>query len=127
MGYDGKKVAEINRLRAVGGHEVKKFWQKNDRLLFVIAVAIFLSVIFFFFEMVEMASKESQEQQEQKQDQTGGEKIPRFVPPFLNLQPAPPHQLPWQKRDGITPVHWSSHHGNRHHDRHYYSHFRYRP
>ncbi len=49
MGYDGRKIAELNRLRVVGGYEVRKFWT-GPRVAFAItallvAIGLLLSLL----------------------------------------------------------------------------------
>ena len=116
MGYDGKKVAEINRLRAVGGREVKKFWSEGKKwVLVVFTVMLLFSFILLGFWFLGKEPKISPPLPQEQGEETGKKEIPRFVPPFLKFRPTPQGPFPWQKRDGITPVHWSGHHGRGHH------------
>lgn len=122
MGYDGKKIVELNRLRAVGGREVGKFWRKHDVLLMLVAgVTLFLALfILFIIFSPKVSSPPDEKKQEGKKEEVEKKDIPRFIPPLLFGQPVPPtpRPLPWQERDGITPIDWygdGGHHGDWHH------------
>lgn len=139
MGYDGEKIAEANRkiveanrkiveanlLKAVGARKVGKFWGKNEKALVVVAVAIFLLALLIlsiaFSPKATLPPEQEKKAREAKKEE---ESIPRLIPSFPDHQPNP--RLPWEKRDGITPIHWSDHgrHGDGHHGHHDYGHYR---
>lgn len=102
MGYDREKIVEANHLKAVGEREVKKFWTASTIVLGVIAVVISVLVVLALVAIFSPTA--SLPPKEQKVGEAGRENIPRFIPPFLNRQPAPP--LQWEKRRVITPIHW---------------------
>lgn len=118
MGYDGKKVVEANRVKVVGAaREVGTFWGENAGVLIILGIVLFflgVLALFTIFSPTAFLPQRDQKREEEFENRF------RFASPLLFGRPTPPRPLlPWQKKDGITPIHWSGGHHGGHHERHH--------